>query len=313
MSGALFTLAFRLLLLFVVIAAGYASYKFKIIDEHTCQQLTNYLMKIAIPILLVTAVGTEPISDGSVNLLYCGIIMACYYLFGFGGMLLYGKLRGYSRAKRAVTTCMSVIPNVAFIGLPLTKLIVGEQAVPYIGIMMTAFNVVFFTVGMMMFNKENKSKFDWHTLITPCNGATVVMCALLAFNIQLDTNLYQVLSQIGSMVTPLALLIIGINLARTQLTDALKNPMVWILSAMKLLILPILVSLIITPFGFPVDMRMALIIGLGCPGSALAAVIANQNDMEPELASQCVAHSTAFCIITLPVLIVGMQSMLGIL
>ena len=312
MSGALLTLAFRLLLIFIVIAAGYASYKFKIIDGHTSQQLTGYLMNIAIPVLLVTAVGTEPVSDGSVNLLYCGIIMACYYLIGFGGMWLFAKVRGYTRAKRAVTTCMSVIPNVAFIGLPLTRLIVGEQAVPYIGIMMTAFNIVFFTIGMTMFS-EKKEKFDWHSLITPCNIATVIMCLLFIVNIQLNEYVYEALNQIGSMVTPLALLIIGVNLAKTSLGGALKNGMVWALSGMKLLILPIAVTLIITPFGFPDDMRMALLIGLGCPGSALAAVIANQNNMEPELASQSVAHSTAFCIITLPVLIVGMQMMLGII
>ena len=82
---------------------------------------------------------------------------------------------------------------------------------------------------------------------------------------------------------------------------------------MKLLVFPVLVSAIIMPFGFPTDMRMALIIGLGCPGSALAAVIANQNDMEPELASQSVAHSTAFCIITLPVLIIAAEKMMGLI
>ena len=43
MSGAVGTLAFRLLLLFSVIGCGFGAFKAKMIDEHTSKQMTNYL------------------------------------------------------------------------------------------------------------------------------------------------------------------------------------------------------------------------------------------------------------------------------
>ena len=309
MGGAIGTLAFRLLLLFSVIACGFGAFKLKIIDEHTSKQMTNYLNTIAIPVFLITAVGTEPISDGSIYLVYCGAIMACYYIFGFGGVYLFCKLRGKDRAKRAVYTCMSVIPNCAFVGLPLVRLLLGEQAVPYIGIMMTAFNIVFFTIGMQMFNKDDKFKFK--SLLTPMNIATVIMLVLLLCNIQLGPNLYTFLSQITAIVSPMCLMIIGINIAKTPIRSGLKRPIVWLLSALKLLIFPVVVQLIIMPFDFPVVMKLALLIGIACPGSTMACVIANQNDMEPELASQSVAHSTLFSIITMPILILLFETLYG--
>lgn len=311
MGGAIGTLAFRLVLLFSVIGCGFFAYKAKIIGDTTSKEMTNYLNRIAIPIYLITSVGTEPISGGSKWLVYCGIIMALYYIIGFGGVYLFCFLTKKDRAKRAVYTCMSVIPNCAFVGLPMVRLLVGEQAVPYIGIMMTAFNIVFFTVGMQMFNKDGK--FSFKSLITPMNGATVIMLVLLLTNMQLNTYVYTFLSQITAIVSPMCLMIIGINIAKTPVLDALKRPIVWILSALKLLIFPALVQLVLWLSGisFPLDMRMALLIGIACPGSTMACVIANQNDMEPELASQSVAHSTLFSIVTMPLLIVAIGKMLG--
>lgn len=311
MLAALGTLAFRLLLLFAVIGCGFGAFKIKIIDEHTSKQMTDYLNKIAIPVFLITSVGTEPISDGSKYLVYCGIVMALYYLLAFGGVYFFCKLRGLSRAKRAVYTCMSVIPNCAFVGLPMVRLLVGEQAVPYIGIMMTAFNIVFFTIGMQMFNKDER--FNPKTLLTPMNIATVIMLALLLANIQLNEYVYTFLSQITAIVSPMCLMIIGINIAKTPVMEAMKKPIVWLLSSLKLIIFPVVVQLAIATFAFPNDMRMALLIGIACPGSAMACVIANQNNMEPELASQSVAHSTLFSIITMPILILGLEMILGII
>ena len=46
MGGALGTLAFRLVLLFSVIACGFGAFKAKIIDEHTSRQMTDYLNKV---------------------------------------------------------------------------------------------------------------------------------------------------------------------------------------------------------------------------------------------------------------------------
>lgn len=313
MTGAIGTLAFRLLLLFSVIGCGFFAYKSKMVDDHTSKQMTNYLNQVAIPIFLITSVGTEPISDGSTWLVYCGLIMAGYYLFGFGGVYLYCYLTKKDRAKRAVYTCMSVIPNCAFVGLPMVRLLLGEQAVPYIGIMMTAFNIVFFTIGMQMFNTEGK--FHLKSLITPMNGATVIMLVLLLLNIQLNEYVYTFLSQITAIVSPMCLMIIGINIAKTPIMDALKRPIVWGLSAWKLILFPLIVQIILSLTGidFPLDMRMALLIGIACPGSTMACVIANQNNMEPELASQSVAHSTLFSIITMPLMILLMQKMLGMI
>ena len=73
------------------------------------------------------------------------------------------------------------------------------------------------------------------------------------------------------------------------------------------------VILSLTGIDFPLDMRMALLIGIACPGSTMACVIANQNNMEPELASQSVAHSTLFSIISMPLVILLMQKVLGMI
>ena len=48
---------------------------------------------------------------------------------------------------------------------------------------------------------------------------------------------------------------------------------------------------------------MGITILASCPAGSMAAVAARQNDVESELASQAVAQSTLFIIVSIPVLL----------
>lgn len=295
----LLVLAGQIFLLMIVIAVGFVSGRLGILDEHTAERMTDFLMKVSIPCLLISSVGTEPLTDGSEALWQCGAIFALYYLIGiFGVWFLLGRKK-ISREHRAVLTCMAVIPNTAFIGFPLVASLLGQQATPYVGMMLIAFNVVFFTVGMALLTGEKKVRLK--TFLTPCNFATVVMLILFVTNTQLNDYMYKLLTQFASITTPIALLVIGVNLAKANVLLILKKKMLYLLSGIRLFVMPALLMLAVHFGGVPPMMKMSLLIGSACPGSALAAVIVSKEKEERRLSSEAVVHSTLFSAVTIPI------------
>jgi len=304
----LIVLAGQLFMLLIVIAVGFFCTKRQILDTHIAERMTDFLMKVSIPCLLVSSIGTEPLADGSASLWYCGAIIGVYYMAGITGVwILLGKKK-IPRSRRAVLTCMSVIPNTAFIGFPMVGLVLGTGATVYVGMMLMMFNIVFFTWAMFLF--QGKTNLSIKALFTPCNCATIIMVILFLCNLQLNEYIYKLLQQFGSLTTPMALLIIGINLANADLKSILKKPILYVLSGVRLILFPALLMMAIWFFEIPDTLRLACLIGMGCPGSALAAVIVSKEKEDGLLASEAVVHSTMFSMVTIPVWIYIMQTVL---
>lgn len=301
-------LAGQLFMLLTVIAAGFICTKLQILDTHVSDRMTDFLMKVSIPCLLISSIGTEPLADGSSAIWYCGAIVGAYYMVGITGVWFLLGRRNIPRGRRAVLTCMAVMPNTAFIGFPMVGLVLGENATVYVGMMLMAFNIVFFAWAMFLF--QGKMTLSAKTILTPCNCATVIMVILFLGNIQLNDYVYKLLHQFSVLTTPMALTIIGINFAGADLKAVLRNRVLYVLSGVRLILLPALLMAAIWFLRIPDTLRMACLIGMSCPGSTLASVIVSKEREDRTFGSEAVVHSTIFSMITIPVWIYTMQTVL---
>ncbi|MEN6460002.1 MAG: AEC family transporter [Syntrophomonas sp.] len=296
-------LAWKASLLLLTIAVGFICRKKDIINEPTAQGMTNFLMKVSIPCLLITSVGTSAIDGGGGNLLYCGAIFVGYYIVLLPIMRIYCKTTKLSKAKAAVTTLMVAFPNIAFFGFPMMNAVLGPSSVAYGAVMSAIFTCIFFTYGLSLFQQS----FDRKTLINPINIATLIMIILFATNVHLPEKLFTVLTQFGSLTTPLALLVIGGNIANSDLKKVLTTKSLYGITFTRLILIPVLFMACIWPLQMPDTLRMALLIGISCPEGALTALIAHQTNSEPEFAAQSLVQCVAFSVVTMPLLIVGFQ------
>ena len=112
--------------------------------------------------------------------------------------------------------------------------------------------------------------------------------------------------------TPLALMIAGGMLARSDLKKLVTNPMVWLITALRCVVFPL--GFLAALYFLPLDrtLCMAILILASCPAGSLTAVLAKQYDTEGELASQAVAHSTLSILISVPLVLSLGSTLLGI-
>ena len=114
------------------------------------------------------------------------------------------------------------------------------------------------------------------------------------------------LQMIGDMNTPLAMLVAGATLSETGFKELIRRPRVLYISALRLIVFPVLASLLAALFvklgAAPMPLT-AVVIAAGCPSAVLNVNFALKYNMDGVYASEIFAFSTVACAVTIPLLL----------
>lgn len=292
----------QVLIIFLNIGVGYGAAKIKLIDQQGSGLLSNLVMTVTLPCTLLASanVDTQPGTVGRM-LLGFALLLALYLVCSWICLAL-AKALHLTPGQKAVFVALAVLPNSAFIGIPLATAILGAgTGAIYSASGILAYNLFFFTYVVHLFDPD--SRFSIRSLITPTNVTTVLMAIMLVTGLRLPGSLQSFCSAMGSCTTPLALMIVGVMLAGSDLKVLIRNRFLYGITLLRCVLFPL--AFIGVLYLLPVDRTMAMGISIlaACPAGSLGAVLARQRNVEPELASQAVAHSTFFILITIPILL----------
>ena len=97
---------------------------------------------------------------------------------------------------------------------------------------------------------------------------------------------------------------VGIYLAQTNLVKMLVKPRLYLISAVRLVVIPLLSLALLTliPGNF-IDMKMALLLAAACPVGSNVAVYAQLHGKDYPYAVETVIISTLLSIVTVPALV----------
>ena len=192
----------------------------------------------------------------------------------------------------------------------LSALLGSEAGALYGAAGIMAYNILFFTYVQHLFDPE--AKVSIKAFLTPTNITTAIMVVMLVTGLRLPAILDSFCKAVGNTTTPLALMIAGGMLARSDLKKLVTNPMVWLITALRCVVFPL--GFLAALYFLPLDrtLCMAILILASCPAGSLTAVLAKQYDTEGELASQAVAHSTLSILISVPLVLSLGSTLLGI-
>ena len=105
---------------------------------------------------------------------------------------------------------------------------------------------------------------------------------------------------LGSLNTPLPMLIIGGQMAHTDLPSVFGEKKLYAASAIKLVGLPVLTALALLPFRLDPVIYTALVILSGCPTAGVTSLFSQNLGKDASLAARQITLSTLLCIVTLP-------------
>ncbi len=215
--------------------------------------------------------------------------------------------KGYQdRIARNTYLYSMLFSNMAYMGFPLIKGVFPELELFFV-IFTIAPHIYIFTVGTVMFAPEGK-KFSLKGLLSPIMIALFLglICGPVfdATSVKLPSFVEKIISSAAGCMSPIAMLITGITLAKLPLKDLFKRKDVYLFTFVRLLAIPAVLGgiayLCNLAFGLPMDVVKIIIIYCALPMGLNTVVFAEANGEDGTLGAQCGFISHLLCLATLP-------------
>lgn len=301
----------QILIIFLEIGTGIVITKIGIMDDKNGKFLSNLVMTVTLPCTLLASAGIDGGREAVAGMLKGYVVLEIFYIVCICLCLLLSRAMHLTRGQKAVLVGAAVMPNSAFIGIPLITALLGSEAGALYGAAgIMAYNILFFTYVQHLFDPE--AKVSLKAFLTPTNITTAIMVVMLVSGLRLPGILESFCKAMGNTTTPLALIIAGGMLARSDLKKLVANPLVWLITGLRCVVFPLGFLAVLCLLPLDPTLRMAVLILASCPAGSLTAVLAKQYDTEGELASQAVAHSTLCILISVPLVLSLGSTLLGL-
>ncbi len=306
--------------LLVFAVPGFILRKTNLIRTDSMYSLSNILLYVCQPLLIVKSFAVNPIAPSG------GILLKFLYafLFALAAMLLtffVAKLffikSKEERRRKDIFVFISIFSNCGFVGIPFIDMFTGgnSQAMMYIVIFNAAFNVLLWTLGAYLITQDKKQISLRKAFFNPCTIGTAIGFLLFlvpqinVFNMEAIKEVQQIVVYTGNMTAPLSMMIVGIRLAELSPKALFCDKGVYASTILRLLIAPALTYLLILPFKLwgvfadDIYLLLAPVIAMAMPPAASIVAFAEKFDGEKECAAAAYATGTIFSLVTLPVVL----------
>jgi len=288
--------------LFVLIALGFLLRRKDILTGSRVHRISHILVNIALPALTISSMQL-PHTDASFGMVDSTLFVAlAYYLGAFCLSLVICHFLPSSQAEKGVFRFMLVFPNVGFMGIPVAEVILGPGSLFYVILFNLPFNLLVFTMGVWLLAQGRAGSLDPRLLFTP--GLLASLLGLLFFlaGIHIPYPVDLALDWIGKTTTPLAMLVVGALLATLPVSRLIGDWRVFAISALRLLILPILAFLILSPLISDRMLLMTTVLLIAMPVAANTVLLSEEYGVDATLASQGVFLSTLLSLASIPLI-----------
>lgn len=292
---------YQIVIMFILILLGFVLYRTKVFTRKGCNQLSNFVLMAVLPAVIFDAFqkGLQPELVSGLLVAFAMAVIS-HIVFIVLGMVFCGKRR---RENSSVEIFSVTYSNCAFLGIPLIDAVYGTDGIFYLTAYIAVFNLLSWTHGVMILTDRVSFKSAAKALKVPAVIATIFGLLFFFLRIPLPDIVAKPVKYIASLNTPLAMIISGITIARSNLKAAVKKGGVYLTAALKLLAGPIIIMLLLKPFGADPVIADTILISAACPTAASAIMFSARYGKNSVYASEIFAVSTFLSAVTMPLII----------
>ena len=312
-----------ILTLFFLMICGYICRKTKIIDNNASKSLSRLIVTIGQPMMIIGALNNVKFSQENLTVAWQVLLISLviHLLMAAIALVICKPMRKNELNRAKVFEFSLVFANVGFIGFPILDSIFGNGIGSFMGAFyVVVFNIFLWTWGIMILARERddikltpkKIFINYGTV--PC-AIGILLFLLQPYIVPAEGSwlspAYNALSQLfnylGSLCTPISVLVTGALLATMPLSDMFKNGKLYLHSGIKLIVFPVILCLLAKVVGLN-DTYVLLVTAMaGVPSAAMVTMLAELHDIEPGYASQSVGMTSILSTATLPLVMLFAQ------
>ncbi len=301
------TVAGQVATLFLMMGVGWFLAKRGWFSEETAAHATHLLLYVVGSCIIITKLQIEATAQVVRTLLLCAAGMAIPYLVMVPLVQL--LFRRESEDTRVVRRFGMVFGNNSFMGLPLLAGVLGEDALLFGVISMVVFALFQWTYGVLSMGGSVSLR---RMVLNPGIISMAIGLVLFATGLRLPGPVDRAMEFLGDLNSPLAMVVIGSQMARTDLLQVFRAPRSYLCAAVKLLFVPAVTAAALLPLHLEPLSYCACVVLAACPTAGATSMFAQMFRRDTATAAQMVSLSTLLSILTLPVFAVLARHLSGL-
>lgn len=297
-------LAGQIITMFLYVAAGYASVKAGLFKSEDSKVLSNMMVYICSPCMIIYSFQIELSKDKIQGLLLAIAAAVLVHALFIIGTALLRKPLNLNRIERASL----IYTNAGNLVIPLVGAVLGIEWVFYTN----AFNIVqtmlIWTHGISLIgNTEEKDYLK--ILMNPNIIATIAGFFFFAARIHIPEIVGNCLEGLGTMIGTAGMFVIGMVIGNMDLKWVFTRKRPYFVCFIRLILFPAVAAVIfavIARMGIHKDAKQILLVVFLASSSTAAAMVtqlAQIYDADAKYASVINVMSIIFCIITMPLMV----------
>lgn len=292
--------------LFLLVLLGYGLLRWARWPKELADALTRFVFSVAIPALLfrqMSAVSELPPPDWRLIVVYFG---SCLLVFGLGRLIGRHVFR-MDGVAQSVFALGGVFSNLVLLGVPLSRLTLGDEAIPSVSLILVFNALTLWTlVSVSVEWAKNRSaslaglgKTVRDVLTNPIIAGIVAGTAFGFTGFGLPSVVDRTLALVAEAAAPLALIALGMGLASYALKEGWRESVA--VCVLKIVVQPLSVYLLARLIGLSELQVNVVTLLAACPTGANVYLMARQfRTMEAPIASSMVL-STVISSLAIPV------------
>lgn len=298
----------QVIILFILIAVGFLCGKVKFLNDNSAKKLTDIVLYIVTPCVMIHSFQREFNSGLLVNL---GVTALCSAAIFLGAILLVSLVfRDKNLSRNKVLKFGTVFSNCGFMALPLEQAVLGDDGVFYGSVFIAVFNIVLWTYGLFLMSGSKKELSVKKLALNPGILGVLAGLLLFLFSVRLPEVIYKPVEYLAGLNTPVPMMIIGYHLSKANLKKVFCDGWAYVSMALRLLAIPAAAVFIMYACGVRNDILVACAVASAAPAAANTTMFASKFGGDVELSVGIVSATTLLSVVTMP-LVVSLAVMLA--
>ena len=295
------TILDQTIIMLILIVVGVLCFKAHIISRESNKDLSKLVLQVVNPAVIFMSYQTDYKSELVRNLLLTfalsvgsmAILIAAAYIF----------IRKKEDRETEIERFSAIYSNCGFMGIPLMNALFGMEGVFYLTAYITVFNIIVWTHGIILISGEKDIKKVIKVFYSPTIISIVLGIICFFLKLRLPEVPSRAFNFVVQLNTPLAMIVSGVTMAETDIPELLKNKRVYMVCALRLLLLPAILSVLLSLLPLDEKVRMTVIVAAAAPPAAMCTLQCIRYGRNSVYASELFTAGTVFSVVTLPMMV----------
>lgn len=293
----------------ILVAVGIYLYSKKVVDNVVSQRLSVIVMDICNPALILASILTGNVEASHSDLIEAIILGIVFYLI----LIIIGMVLPFilnaPTDKRRFYNLMAVYTNVGFIGIPVARAILPDKAILYVIVCNVMYCLLFYTHGITVLS-NGKEKMNLKKVISPGTIMAILSLVVCWFNYTPPLIISSSISYIGNATVFLSMTLLGVSIARSDITKGFKDIRIWAYILLRMILFPAVIFFVLKGMKFDEITIMGLCLMATMPIGNLPLIQSEKMGEDTDLLSSAITVTTIVSMVTITLLMLVFTTLL---